>query len=584
MRTLRKSLLTGFLAVLLTLCLAAAAFAGSDAPEIRGAQSPDTVLQQSGIVNEAVDKVIDPVAESPSSASAGEDPGDNNDAEKGEKAPSDQVKLGQALSEQGQPLQGGAIAAESPVLGVESVVLTSEEDQMLSLVNRERAASGLAPLKSDSSLVKLARLKAQDMINNRYFDHISPTYGSPFEMMKKFGISYTYAGENLAMAPSVASAHKALMESPGHRANILKENYDRVGIGIVVTGGYRYCVQMFTGGQREIPSSGGGTGGSGGNSTQPQPSQPPQEPSQPQTPPGQPTDGSTGLSAEESLFVDLINQERVKAGLNKLNPDAQLFKVARLKALDFVENNYFAHTSLIYGTYREMLSRFGVKFVNAGENLAASTSADRAHKALMASSGNKANILSAKYQRIGIGIAVKGNYKYFVEMFTDGVVQEPPAGGTPQPPAPDPPKLPVTNPGTQPGSGSTAGLTADEQRMLSLVNSERAKMGLSPLTANLRLTGVARLKAKDMIANNYFSHTSPTYGSPFEMMRQFGITYSYAGENLAGAPTVDSAHTNLMNSPGHRANILNANYKEVGIGIINGGPYGKMFVQMFIGR
>ncbi|MFZ5650609.1 MAG: CAP domain-containing protein [Bacillota bacterium] len=567
MITLRKSLLTGFLAVLMAICLASVAFAGSGGPEIQG-QSPDAVLQQNDTGTLAADKVLDPVAEALVNPTEGEDPAGN-----------DQILLGQALSDQGDTLPGEA-SAENPVLGVESVVLTSEEDQMLNLVNQERAAAGLAPLSSDSSLVKVARLKAQDMVDNRYFDHISPTYGSPFEMMKKFGISYTYAGENLAMAPSVPSAHKALMESPGHRANILKQNYDRVGIGIVVSGGYRYCVQMFTGGRRDIPADGGSTG-SGGSNAQPQE---PQQPSQPQTPPSQPTDGASGISAEESLLVELINQERVNAGLNKLSPDSQLFKVARLKAQDFVDKGYFGHTSPVYGTYREMLTRFGVKYVSAGENLAASYSAARAHRALMASSGNKANILSSKYQRVGIGIAVKGNYKYYVEMFTDGGVSQPPSGGTAQPPVSDPPKHPVTNPGTQPGSGSTAGLTADEQRMLSLVNSERAKMGLSPLSANLKLTEVARVKARDMIANNYFSHTSPTYGSPFDMMRQFGITYHYAGENLAGAPAVDTAHTNLMNSPGHRANILKANYNEVGIGIISGGPYGKMFVQMFIGR
>ncbi len=85
-----------------------------------------------------------------------------------------------------------------------------------------------------------------------------------------------------------------------------------------------------------------------------------------------------------------------------------------------------------------------------------------------------------------------------------------------------------------------------------------------------------------MISKNYFSHTSPIYGSPFDMMSKFGVKYSYAGENLAGAPAVSTAHENLMNSTGHRKNILNNNFAEVGIGIVNGGPYGKMFVQMFM--
>ena len=119
--------------------------------------------------------------------------------------------------------------------------------------------------------------------------------------------------------------------------------------------------------------------------------------------------------------------------------------------------------------------------------------------------------------------------------------------------------------------------------MLDLVNAARIKAGLTPLQADMTLVKLARLKGQDMINNNYFGHTSPTYGSPFDMMKAAGVTYRYAGENLAGASTVDIAHTNLMNSPGHRANILNANFTKVGIGVVNGGPYGKMLVQMFIG-
>lgn len=119
--------------------------------------------------------------------------------------------------------------------------------------------------------------------------------------------------------------------------------------------------------------------------------------------------------------------------------------------------------------------------------------------------------------------------------------------------------------------------------MLDLVNQERAKAGLKPLQMDLQLVKLARMKAQDMIDNRYFSHTSPTYGSPFEMMKSHGVQYRTAGENLAGAPTVDTAHNNLMNSPGHRANILNSNFSKAGIGVVSGGPYGKMFVQLFTG-
>ncbi len=134
---------------------------------------------------------------------------------------------------------------------------------------------------------------------------------------------------------------------------------------------------------------------------------------------------------------------------------------------------------------------------------------------------------------------------------------------------------------TKPVNPQPSGLTSDERKMISLVNNFRGENGLKALAASTALTRVARLKAKDMIGNNYFGHVSPTYDTPFDMMRQYGVSFGYAGENLAGAPTVDMAHTNLINSAGHRENILNSNYNKVGIGVVSGGPYGKMFVQMF---
>lgn len=126
-------------------------------------------------------------------------------------------------------------------------------------------------------------------------------------------------------------------------------------------------------------------------------------------------------------------------------------------------------------------------------------------------------------------------------------------------------------------------LAADEARMLALINQERAKKGLPALEVEPRLVETARLKSRDMIEAGYFGHNSPTYGSPFAMMRTAGVQYRYAGENLAGASTVERAHQALMASPGHRANILNPRFTHVGIGIVDGGPYGKMFTQHFVG-
>jgi uncharacterized YkwD family protein len=151
-------------------------------------------------------------------------------------------------------------------------------------------------------------------------------------------------------------------------------------------------------------------------------------------------------------------------------------------------------------------------------------------------------------------------------------------------PAPTTQAKPAATPTTQSTTATTSGLTADEQQMLNLVNGERAKAGLGALKADLTLTKLARLKSQDMINRNYFSHESPTYGSPFAMMKSFGVTYNTAGENLAGNSTVSAAHTALMNSPGHRANILKSSFTHVGIGIVKGGQYGMMFTQMFVGR
>lgn len=155
-----------------------------------------------------------------------------------------------------------------------------------------------------------------------------------------------------------------------------------------------------------------------------------------------------------------------------------------------------------------------------------------------------------------------------------------PAWGPVPQPAPEPVAQPtplVPRPAAQQGV-----ITEDEARMLQLVNEERAKVGLKPLAIDLKLVELAREKSKDMIEKGYFGHISPTYGSPFDMMKAAGISYRMAGENIAGASTVDRAHVALMNSPGHRANILNPNFTHVGIGIVDGGPYGKMFTQMFV--
>lgn len=120
------------------------------------------------------------------------------------------------------------------------------ERQVVELVNVQRARNGLQPLSLDAGLCRFARVKSQDMHDNRYFDHTSPTYGSPFDMMRQFGITYASAGENIAMGYSTPEAVvNAWMNSSGHRANILSTKYTTLGVGFVSNGGY--WTQWFIG-------------------------------------------------------------------------------------------------------------------------------------------------------------------------------------------------------------------------------------------------------------------------------------------------------------------------------------------------
>lgn len=124
----------------------------------------------------------------------------------------------------------------------------------------------------------------------------------------------------------------------------------------------------------------------------------------------------------------------------------------------------------------------------------------------------------------------------------------------------------------------------DEVSMVNLVNSARTSAGLKPLATNAELTKLARLKSKDLVDHNTFTHISPTYGSPFDMMKKYGVSYLYAAENLAKSPSVQAAETALMNSPGHKANILNPEFSEIGIGIISASDGTNIYTQMFIGK
>ncbi|EOW9526862.1 CAP domain-containing protein [Bacillus cytotoxicus] len=132
----------------------------------------------------------------------------------------------------------------------------------------------------------------------------------------------------------------------------------------------------------------------------------------------------------------------------------------------------------------------------------------------------------------------------------------------------------------KPAEEKKGSLSEFEQRVVELTNAERTKQGLSALQVDNELSKVARAKSEDMQKNNYFNHNSPTYGSPFDMMKRFGISYKSAGENIAqGQRTPEEVVQAWMNSEGHRANILNSNFTHIGVGHVENGNY---WTQQFI--
>ncbi len=212
---------------------------------------------------------------------------------------------------------------------------------------------------------------------------------------------------------------------------------------------------------------------------------------------------------------------------------------------------------------------------------------------------NTMTVQKKVYVYQGNNLAEWNNYlqKYFASLgyktTTNNPAQQNPAPttGTPveqapvvQTPAPttETPVEPQAPAAEQQTPQTTSALSAYEQKVVELTNQERAKNGLAPLQIDTELSKVAREKSLDMANKGYFSHTSPTYGSPFDMMKQFGISYRAAGENIAmGQRSPEEVVQAWMNSEGHRKNILSANFTHIGVGHSQQGNY---WTQMFIGK
>ena len=161
-------------------------------------------------------------------------------------APQKQAAAANVSRSDSTPVKTPAPSTPAPSRGTEAKNSPAMASQMLKLINAERAQQGLAALALDSRLSNGAYLKSKDMGINQYFSHTSPTYGSPFQMMKSLGITYRAAAENIARNRTVTGAHTAFMNSPGHRDNILDDSYRKVGLGFYQQGKDLYVTQWFT--------------------------------------------------------------------------------------------------------------------------------------------------------------------------------------------------------------------------------------------------------------------------------------------------------------------------------------------------
>ncbi|MCF8010134.1 MAG: hypothetical protein K9L17_02510 [Clostridiales bacterium] len=474
-----------------------------------------------------------------------------------------------------------------------------QEMDLVNMINDTRIENDTAGLQVDKQLNIIACQKAEDMASKDYLSYTSPTYGNIEEMLQDKGFQYKNITQKIARTSSSVSAsyvHKALMRYDKHKSDIIDNRYKLLGVGIASTERYKYIVELLA--EKEeltTPGSSLPGGQDPGQQENEQDNSTPGEGEELEKNNSMPEKNNDSFSqgdAEKEL-LKLINDERSSSGLENVKLDNTLSKLASLKTEDMVENGYFKDNyNFVYesslGKISKMLNDEGVKYASAGENLIIGSSVSSIHNyQVKYSPGYREDILNKDYDRVGIDVRQGEKYKYIVQVFIDNSGSEMPdyIENQEQNTGPTDNNLAhndTTQSGTKTSSSDVQGLSADEQEILAKINKERISRGIGELEPNLELTEVARTKARDMIEKGYFAHNSPTYGTPFDMMSDFGIDYGYAGENLAGAPEVSRAHTALMNSPGHRENILNSNFKEVGIGVIDGGPYGKMFVQMFI--
>ncbi len=199
-------------------------------------------------------------------------------------------------------------------------------------------------------------------------------------------------------------------------------------------------------------------------------------------------------------------------------------------------------------------------------------------------------VQNSNNQQTNTSSSLKAKLEEFIKSYTGSSAKSTcnktsaskPAASKPTTSKPTASKPSTSKPSSSPATNGD--YSAFQKKVVDLVNAERAKAGLKPLKMNTQLSKTATLKSQDMAKNNYFDHNSPTYGSPFDMMKKYGISYRTAGENIAmGQTTPEQVMKGWMNSPGHRANILKASFTQIGVGVAKNSAGRLYWTQQFIG-
>ncbi|AQS57836.1 CAP domain-containing protein [Desulforamulus ferrireducens] len=290
-------------------------------------------------------------------------------------------------------------------------------------------------------------------------------------------------------------------------------------------------------------------------------------------------------AGDDQEIVELINAARTKAGLAPLTYDVNL----SVQAANNLDTYLTTGKSPSSTTLTQIAKNGG--YSSLGQAVLSGKDAAAIAQAQIKYYGSQ-TVLNSKYNTIGLVVADTSKGITCLQLLaTKPQAQQSTKPTQPtQPTQPTKPQQPVQQPEQKPEQPveqqSTSFMNTLQQQVVDLVNVERAKYSLQPLVAKQDLTAVAQLKAQDMYNSRYFSHQSPNYGSPFDMMKKYGISYRAAGENIAmGQRTAAQVVEDWMNSPGHRANILNTNYNEIGVGVYQSyNGYGYIWVQEFARR